>query len=400
MFNIKNIFLVSTAILTLAAQPVLASVDEFNFWPTPEYKAADGSFSLKARGRIMQDFGWISDSDGTIDTSENETRTARLGFEIKTASKLKLKLEANFVGGEVDLTDATIEWAGPITLKVGNFKIAPSLEEATSGRHITFIDRGSFTDAFSLSRSVSVSIAKAGSNWTWVAGVGKGELNSSLANTPITYAIRATYSPKVEDMDVHLGASIRYREITGTGSDFRYRQRPHSHMAPRFINTGNIADSDTLMGAEFAVVKGSFSVQAEYNVLNASLSSQEVGQDNPSFSGGYVSASFFLTGESRNYSAKKGKFENVKPNKPVSKGGMGALEVAVRYDTIDLSDEGILGGEQDTYIFGVNWHLTRHVRLMFNASTSDITNATLVADNGGDGNNKVDTYGVRMQMNW
>ncbi|MCK5041325.1 MAG: hypothetical protein KAR62_03490 [Sphingomonadales bacterium] len=400
MSNLKNAILASTAIFTLIAQPVLAEDGEFKFWPTPEYKAADGSFSLKARGRLMQDFGWVSDRDGTLDISESETRTGRLGFELKTDNNLKLKVEVDFVPDGVDFTDATLSWKGPVTITVGNFKIPTSLEESTSGRHITFIDRGSFTDAFSIARSLGVSVGKSGSNWSFVAGVGKGSINESLDNTPVTYATRATYSPQVEGMDVHLGASVRYRKTTGTGSDFRYRQRPHNHMAPRFINTGSIADSDTMFGAEFAVVKGPFSVQAEYSTLSASLSAPEVGQNDPSFSGGYVSASYFLTGESRNYSASKGSFGNVKPNNPVSKGGLGAWQLAARFDTIDLSDEGIFGGKQDTYIFGVNWHLTRHVRLMFNASTSNITDATLVAENGADGANKVDAYGVRMQVNW
>ncbi len=400
MSNLKNAILASTAIFTLIAQPVLAEGGEFNFWPTPEYKAADGSFTLKARGRIFQDFAWISDSDGTIDTSENETRTARLGFELKTSNKIKLKVEADFIGGEFNFKDASIEWGGPVTIKVGNFKIAAPLEEGTSGRHITFMDTASFADAFSLARSLGISVAKSGSNWSFVAGIGKGDINNTLTDALVTYATRVTYSPQVEDMDVHLGASVRYRKTTGAGSDFLYRQRPHSHMAPRFINTGNIADNDTMFGAEFAVVKGPFSVQAEYSILNASLSAPEVGQNDPSFSGGYVSASYFLTGESRNYSASKGSFGNVVPNNPVSEGGLGAWQLAARFDTIDLSDEGIFGGKQDTYIFGVNWHLTRHVRLMFNASTSNITDATLVAENGADGANKVDAYGVRMQVNW
>lgn len=400
MSNLKNAILASTAILTFFAQPALAEDGDFKFWPTPEYKAADGSFSLKARGRILQDFGWISDSDGTTDITANETRTGRLGFELKTNNNIKLKVEGDFAGGGFDFTDATLTWSGPLKITVGNHKIAPSLEEAGSSRYITFMERGSFTDAFSLSRNLGVSVFKGGKNWTWVAGIGKGSINSTLTDTPVTMATRATYSPVVEGMDVHLGASLRHRKTTGAGSDLRYRQRPHSHLSSRFVNTGRIADSDTLVGGEFAMVKGPFAIQAEYNILSASLSAPEAGQNDPSFSGGYVSASYFLTGESRNYSAKKGSFGGIKPNNPINKGGLGAWQVAARYDTVDLTDEGIFGGKQNTYIFGVNWHLTRHVRLMFNASTSNVSDASLVSDNGVDGKNTVDAYGVRMQVNW
>ena len=401
VMKLKNIILAPVALVALMATPVFADDGGFKLLQTPEYKAADGSFSLKARGRILQDFGWFDDSDGGYDVSESETRAGRLGFELKTSNNLKLKAEIDFTGKGVSFTGLTLSWKGPVTITAGNFKIAPSLEEAGSSRYITFMERGSFTDAFSISRNLGMSISKSGSNWTWVVGAGKGNINASLANTPVTVAARGTYSPEVgEEVKIHLGASLRYRGTTGTGSDLRYRQRPHQHISDRFINTGKIADSDMLYGVEFAAIMGPFAIQAEYDILKADLPSPAVGQADPSFSGGYVSASYFITGESRNYAANKGSFGSVKPKSSVDDGGIGAWQLAVRYDTIDLSDEGIFGGKQNTYIAGVNWYLTKQVRVTFNASRSNISDATLVSANGADGKNTVNAYGIRLQASW
>lgn len=374
---------------------------EVKWEPAPSIKSADGRFEMNLRGRIYVDAGWVNDKDNNENTKATEFRTARLGIEGKAWKDIKYKLEADFADNEVDLKDAYLAWKGPVDLTFGQFKTPNSLEEQTSSRYTTFMERASFTDAFELSRQIGIGAGISGDTYTVNAGVFRGANGTGDEDEGETFAARVTYGDKIgKDGAFHVGAHYRYRNAGADQDDFRYRQRPHNHLASRYINTDRISDSDSLFGFELAGVMGPFSAQAEYAWQKADLSDPAVGQDDPTFSGGYIDLSYFITGESRAYKGSKGSFQRIKVKDPVFDGGMGAWQVAVRYDTIDLTDEDIFGGEQDTWIIGLNWYLNRHTRFMMNYSHSDIDKAFDVADNGLDGKNKVDAFGLRFQVDW
>jgi len=371
----------------------------------PELSSADGKFKMKIRGRIFTDYANISvknsagNSLGGEAVDATEFRTARLGVEGIVFNNVKYKFEADLTGGASEIKDAYFQWKlKPISITVGQFKTPNSLEEETSGRYITFMERGSFTDAFSLSRQIGIAVGYAANDVTFKAGIFQGNFANTNAQQDRTYAARVTYGPKLNEGNIrlHVGASVRYRELSD-GEGARYRQRPQSHLAAnRYISADfrgtdvGDAESDTFWGLEAAGIMGPFSLQSEYAVLSVN----RIGMDqNASLSGGYISASYFITGESRSY--KKGKIGRTKVKSPVSEGGMGAWQLAVRYDTIELNDvdEAVMGGKQNTMIFGVNWHLNNYARVMANYSLSDITN-----DPGGV--TDVNAFALRFQVDW
>ncbi len=371
----------------------------------PEFSSTDGKFKMKIRGRIFTDYGNISAKDAAGNTiagekvDATEFRTARLGVEGVVFRTVKYKFEVDLKGGGSEIKDAYLQWGmKPLSLKFGQFKTPNSLEEQTSSRYITFMERGAFTDAFSLARQIGVAVGYAADDVSFTAGLFQGDFSNGDSQQDRTYAARVTFGPKLSDGDVqlHVGVSIRYRELSD-GEGARYRQRPHSHLANnRYISadfTGtNIGDaeSDTFYGFEAAGIMGPISLQGEYAILSVNRIDTN---NNVSLSGGYISASYFITGESRGY--KKGVMGRAKVKSPVNEGGMGAWQLAVRYDTIELNDmdEAILGGKQNTFLFGVNWHLNNYVRFMANYSHSDITN-------GDYGVTDVNALGARFQVDW
>jgi phosphate-selective porin OprO/OprP len=360
----------------------------------PEISSADGAYKMKIRGRLLVDTAIGSQNEavtGSPDLSATEFRAARLGVEGVVAHDFKYVLEADFAGNEVELADAYIGYTGgPIGVKVGQFKTPNSLEEQTSSRYISFMERGSITDAFSLSRQIGVAAEAKGDNWTLTGGVFKGSAGSDGTGEGVTLAARATVAPKFgENGLVHLGVSARYRDNGSDGGLFRYRQRPHQHLADRFIDTGSFADSDVLLGAEAAVVYGPFALQGEYMNLNADNADPLMQDGN--FDGFYLSGTWFITGESRHYSG--GHFGRVKVKNSVFDGGPGALQLAARFDTVDLTDDAIVGGKQDSYIFGVNWHLNNYVRVMANYNLSEVKGG---ANDGAD----INLFGFRAQVDW
>ncbi len=146
---------------------------------------------------------------------------------------------------------------------------------------------------------------------------------------------------------------------------------------PVFVDTGLIDDSraNQRLGLEAAWVHGPFSVQAEW--IGAQV--QRHNQNNVFFHAGYVYASFFLTGESRSYSPtsilgrfREGIFQRVVPRSNVldrrngRSGGIGAWEVAARWNYIDLNSYDIGGGRLDEVTVGVNWYLNAYTRISFN----------------------------------
>ena len=85
---------------------------------------------------------------------------------------------------------------------------------------------------------------------------------------------------------------------------------------------------------------------------------------------------------------------------PLHNGGFGAWEVGARADYIDLNDEGVKGGEQISYIAGVNWYANDYVRFMLDGAVTQVFDArdTDAAVTGSQ--NVIYGGGIRAQVDW
>jgi phosphate-selective porin OprO/OprP len=144
------------------------------------------------------------------------------------------------------------------------------------------------------------------------------------------------------------------------------------------VDTGAITgvDSYTTAALEAIYRIGGFTLMSEYNVTDVS----RTGGAEPSFDGGYVSLGWFLTGEARDYNHKRGTVSKLKPAAPFAMGGAaGAWEIAARYNTLDLTDETVAGGEMDSVTLGVNWYPNQWTRLMLNYVRNDLDDTGPIA---------------------
>ncbi len=360
----------------------------------PKWSPEESPVTVDVRGRLQydiadgdQDFALPSDSVG-----ESEIRAARFGADI-TAGAAKVTVELDFVDDDVQAADLllAVGVSDRLTLTAGHFKEAVSMEEITSSRFISFMERGSFTDAFDLSRRVGASAALSGANWTWTTAVQGGRMDGlDVMSDGVSVSSRATFAPVLEDARyVHLGASGRWRDH-GDGADplFRYAQRPLAHLAPRTVSTARFADSDTMLGLEAAWGQGPLHAEAEYAWLSADGPAADA-----DFSGFYLSGGWFLTGEHRTYEAGAGKFDRTRPLRPLGKGGFGALELMVRYDALDLNDGAIAGGDMSNWTLGANWYPTARTRITANYVDSDVDGGVY-----GDGSSEI--FQMRFQIDW
>lgn len=338
--------------------------------------------TIKVGGRVMLDYT-IADLDTPDSTiRDSEVRRARLFASGTYGSSVKYKFEFNHsTGGGIELTDGYVQFVpkdSKFKVKVGHFKTHNSLEEETSSRFISTIERGAFTDAFELNRRVGVSVNMSGSNY----GIDVGAFGTNVEteggpDEGYAFAGRGYYNPiKADDTLVHLGASWRYREQGESQSDLRYRQRPYTHVAPdRIVNTGRFADSDSFYGAEVSVLKDNIWATGEYALLSANGSGANEDAD---FSGGYMEAGIMFGGR-KTY--KGGKFNRPKVDNPIGEGGMGALALVARYDTIDLQD-GPYFGKLDTIVLGADWWATKQTRLALNYFNVDAENGSAKSGSG------------------
>ena len=354
--------LISAAAIT---QPAFAGQWDL-FHGAPKFTDANGN-TLKVRGRILFDVASLDETRksgfGTAaDAEDSEFRAARLGFEGQYDS-MKFKAEIDFAGSDIVVKDmlATFQKVGgsKIDLTIGQMKTPASMNETTSSRHITFMERAAFTDAFGLDRRVGIKAATKGDNYTLEGGVFRNSINgmNDDQDENTVYAARGTFTPVATKANlVHLGASWRYTEDANSGQPKR-SGRWGAHLATEKVKP-IIGEKATLIGVEAATVQGAFHAQAEYMTEDGSLGDAD---------GYFVSAGYFLTGESRKY--KSGKFDRTKPNSPLSEGGFGGWEIAARYDTLDATNAG--DEESSAVTVGLIWYPESHLRFKLEAIEAD-----------------------------
>jgi phosphate-selective porin OprO/OprP len=197
------------------------------------------------------------------------------------------------------------------------------------------------------------------------------------------------------DTQLHIGGSAHYRDLNEAATSVRYRQRPSVHFTDtRFIDTGSIdADSEFGLGVEGALLAGPLHAQVE----GYSQTVSRPGLDNPTFLGGAVEAGYFLTkGDSRSY--KGHKFDRNKPKNAVGDGGIGAVQINIRYDHLDLMDAGISGGKQNAYALSLIWTPTGYTRFMASYTRHAYEMAPIAA--GFDTSYNVDALAIRAQFDF
>jgi phosphate-selective porin OprO/OprP len=346
-----------------------------------ELSASDSDFSLELGGRVTADtVSW--DADSAVETAigeqtgASEFRRARLYMAGTIYGYVIFKAQYEFAGDNADFKEVylgikDIPRLG--TVKVGHFKEPFSLEELTSSKYITFMER-SLPGVFAPSRNTGLGFHSTAldDRLTLAAGLfhdsdGIGDSGDKKLN----FSARVTGTPIKEDGSLlHLGLSWTSRDPED--DLLRLRQRPEVHLADRFVDTGSLAaEGMDVLGLEAAVVLGPLSLQGEYMAASLDIA----GGSDADLSGWYAYASWFVTGESRAYKAGKGVFSRVRPaDNFTADGGSGALELAVRLSNLDLNDAGagISGGELDDLTLGVNWYLDPATRVMLNWVNADI----------------------------
>ncbi|RED16601.1 OprO/OprP family phosphate-selective porin [Parasphingopyxis lamellibrachiae] len=381
------------------ASEAVAAAPSISMGAAPRVRTESG-WDFRPFGRIQYDMGYVSGRDRLMDPGlgwSNELRRGRIGVRGAIPGGFEYKVEVDFAGNDVTLTDALISYdAGDFKITVGQHNPFQSLEELTSSRFTSFIERAAFTDAFGFERRVGLSVNYANGDFRWDGGVFTSNIDDLTSDEQDSYSFdtRAVYSPEVGGAQLHFGGSLHWRDLQSQPGN-RYRQRPLVHSTDtRMIATPTLpVTEETSYGLEAAVIRGPFHAVAEVHWLEAEL----FGMTDPTFFGGYAEAGLFLTpGDTRGYSG--GKFNRTRPARTVDEGGIGAVQINVRYDYLDLNDAGVVGGQQNLIGASVIWTPIDHARLSLSYGHIEYDDAAIPA--GADRNYSVDSFGVRAEVDF
>jgi phosphate-selective porin OprO and OprP len=372
----------------------------------PQFDDKEEGWSFKPFGRLQYDVAHVGSPDGVNNDGlgfSNELRRGRIGVQGTMPGGFGYKVEVDFADNEVSLTDAFLSYAASddVGLTIGQHNAFQSLEELTSSNFTSFIERAAFTDAFNFERRVGLSGTFTAGDVIAQAGVFTDNIDDLGTigddDNAVSMDGRLVFAPKLGETQLHLGGSAHWRDNGDVAElvETRYRQRPLVHSTDvRFLATPDRnVEEETNYGLEAAAIRGPFHAAGEVHWLTAD---DDTGSS-PTYFGGYAELGWFVTGETRGY--KGGRFDRTKVLKPVGEGGLGALQLNLRYDYLDLTDEDVIGGKQAGYQASLIWIPQDYVRFMLNYARLSYDDAA-IAEADGDRDYSIDVFAARAQVDF
>ncbi len=402
----------STAVAAAAPPPPAKAAPETGIsWKgSPQFTSDDRAFKVK--GRIQADAGYVSHPPGSDDKGfgfTSEMRRIRLGGEGKLGSGFGYKLELELSDNKVDLVDTFVTYETKDWLvAIGNQNQFQSLDELTGDTTGSVMERAAFTDAFGFERRLGISAQYHHKDWLLQGGIFTDDIgalsNSSDGpsggdeNNSFGVDGRVVFAPKVDDTQLHFGASGHWRTLKRLADKPTvYRQRPFLHGTNSYVleTPGLNVDDEVNYGLEAAAIRGPWHAVAEAHWLRAMRpDAPDVG-----FFGGYAEVGYFLTkGDTRSY--RNGIFGGADPKRPFGKGGIGAVQLNLRYDYLSLNDRsaGVLGGRQNAYLAGLVWTPINYLR--FNLNYGYLTYSPGVTADGVFDDYNLHVIGTRIELDF
>lgn len=397
--------------------------------------------TMKVSGRIHAD-GWgFDDRDPSIanfeadgdpadaDDPENRLGFRRLRFGVSGSVKdnMRYRIEMELAGGnDVEFRDAYLGWSDLSffqTVLLGNQKRPYGLDHLNSSRYNVFMERpyvieANNQDARRLGlQAYGVSEDRA---WNWRYGIFNQENIQSSGNYKADHLqleVAGRLANTIWYDDISGGRGYAHWAVSGTHADStpgaeneaRWRTRPEARSDARWINTYFVpgANHFEMLGLESVVNVGAIQIVGEYQ----SVWLDRDGFSDTHFDGGYIYASYFLTGEHMPWNRESGTLGRVVPFQNFwmvercdgcRDSGWGAWQLAARYSVADYNDEDIFGGKGESFTFGLNWHWNANARMQFNYISGKIRDhdinedvAITTIESGG-----YDIYGARFMIDF
>lgn len=354
------------AIASCAFFASLASADEVQF-DERGFSFETENLEIGLGGRLHVDTAQID--DGGVEDSDSEVRRARLEISLRFFDDWRLRLDREFTdGGEWRNVWLSYNVSERFRVRAGNFTAPFSAEDIVSSNDTMFMER-SLANALAPGFGLGVGANYRADNFTLSGGYFDDALDSednAQAEKGRGVSARATWTPIERDnVRLHLAVAGDRRDLDA-GEERRISADPEASLGPTVVSTGGLAglDGSTSYNVEAGMSLGPVLVQGQYITTDLQrVAGEDIGLD-----GYYVQAGWVVTGERHRYSDISGVFSSPRP-----RGKWGALEIAARVSSLDLSEaDGRLSGVVDDTTIGANWYIGRNVRLSTNFVHSEV----------------------------
>ena len=334
--------------------------------------SSDGAFSFKLGGRVMWD---VDSFDGVLNRSNGGSR--RLGSDLRRSrlelggtayDDWKFKFDVDIKdkpgGSNAQLHTVGVGYTGleGFDIFVGRTKEPFGLEELTSSKSISSIERNYYTEATDADSQpqFGIRLDSKGGRLGWSIGLFNpvGGPKKDNGGDRIAFTGRLFGAPiNTDSKTLHLGIAVTDRNVDqpvrhkGFGLDI-------AESGGKLDSSSITIDSDRQWGLEGLYISGPFSLQSEVFAKKLGGANGGSGGDVRHY---YAQATYSLTGERRGYKAKSGIADIVKP----SADGW-AIELVGKLDHIELDIDGALTEEVSGYLAGLNLYPNKNVKLMLN----------------------------------
>jgi phosphate-selective porin OprO/OprP len=351
------------------------------------------SFRIKIGGDAQNDTAGFADVDsaqaeiGAPVAADVQWRRARVYAAGAVRKHLEFELRYDFASSNPPrLQDAYFDLVKlpvpALEFRAGRFKAPLGLDGYTGADDTVFLERSLLSTTFLPSRNTGFLLHGHSTplRIRWSVGALQPEADDlSLKNNDnLGYSARfsAAFQPDAQRKTLlHLGLDFWHRSVEDT---LQLATRPESHIAPNFVDTGEIASRHLDIGnLEAGIQRGPLTLQGELALATVSTTSQ----GDLHFRAFYLQGSYFLTGETRPYRAERAVFSRPKPTRGLrgGGGGFGALELGFRFSHVDLDDGPVAGGRLGDWSFALNWYPSYHAQLMTNFIIANLAAARPVA---------------------
>ena len=355
---------------------------------------------IDGEGKMQEDGRWVY---GPVkDFTTWEFHRNRFGIKGYVTKQIEYEVEHEFT--ENELTEKDVEagitpksrwkdvylnftYVKNAQVQVGKFKVPFGLDQLTGVTHNDFIYRSLGANYLAPGRDIGVQVH--GSFWKhgleYAAGVfehdGDNAKSKKIQGGDTTFAARVNGTPFRRLTASPLGA-------IDVGSAFTISALSDDSFRPNGLRGRTVVTQDTFYESVYVKGRrrrweadvdwtvGRASARAEYTWVSDDRLAQGIGdQDLPDARARswYVSSTYVLTGESKR--------RPLKAAEPFAQGGIGAIELAIRYermwfDSSPMGQDGtplrnpraetIYPSGDKALTLGVNWTLNRFVKIQFN----------------------------------
>lgn len=313
-------------------------------------------------------------------------RRARFAAKTNLGKNWYGEIDLNAANGVLELEDAYLSYnfLNGFVTRVGNYKERFSMSETASSRYLNFMERGMVITTFAPSRHIGWEGAYNGKRFFASAGVFFQEVKDQETQTyiednnkdygrdqGISLTGKFVFQPFGENKDygVHLAYAYSYRQPKTDVDPSEYGGIRYSTRSLSNINRKKFLDTDVipyfknqlLSNIELAAYYKGLAVQAE---LINNRTQRKNNLETLNFGGYYVQAVYMLFGGRQVYNKSEGEFTQPDRGKK-----WGDIELALRYDFVDLNDKTVYGGSAEAFTGGLNFYAARNIKFQLNFSS-------------------------------